>query len=342
MAAPAVRAAALVVAAMAAWPAAEWVVALQAGPAVEWAAAPRAATEERAARNSDHGATMGRTVSGVGVSLRREHYDDALATKRRVDWIEIQPENFMGFGGLPRAVLERAASKWPIVPHGVGLSLGGPDPLSRPYLAALRAMVGQLDCAYFSEHASFSSARGVSFHGLYPLPFTEEAAAHLGRRAAACADELGIPVLLENITYYGQMPGSAISEGAFLSEALEISGAGLLLDLNNVYVNAMNLGVDLDVALASLPLERTRQIHLAGHTRERGRLIDDHGGRVPEVVWDLYRKAVRRLGPIPTIIEWENKLESFDALLDEADKARAIQRELAPIASMPTRAALAW
>lgn len=281
-------------------------------------------------------------VSGVGVSLRREHYDAALASSRRLDWIEIQPENFMGFGGLPRAVLERVACKWPIVPHGVGLSLGGPDPLSHAYLLALRAMIGDLDCAYFSEHASFSSARGVSFHGLYPLPFTEEAALHLGRRAASCADELGTPLLLENITYYGMMPGSALSEGAFLTEVLEISSAGLLLDLNNVYVNAKNFGVDVDVALGALPLERTRQIHLAGHTRDGGRLIDDHGGRVPEVVWDLYRKVVRRLGPVPTIIEWENRLESFDALLDEADKARAIQHELAPIPHEPTRAALAW
>lgn len=342
MAVPGAQAAGPAVAAMVAWPVAEWVVAPRAVPAAAWAAAPRAATGGRAARNSGDQSTMGRSVVGVGVSLRREHYDAALASERRLDWIEIQPENFMGFGGLPRAVLERAASKWPIVPHGVGLSLGGPDPLSKPYLAALTSMIGQLDCPYLSEHASFSSARGVSLHGLYPLPFTEEAAAHLGRRAAACADELGIPILLENITYYGKMPGSSLSEGAFLSEALQISGAGLLLDLNNVYVNAKNFGVDVDVALDALPLERTRQIHLAGHTRERDRLIDDHGGRVPEVVWDLYRKVVRRLGPVPTIIEWENRLESFDALLDEADKARAIQRELAPSTSLPMPAALAW
>jgi len=285
---------------------------------------------------------MGRAISGVGVSLRREHYDDALSSTRLLDWVEIQPENFMDMGGLPRSVLERAAAKWPVIPHGVGLSLGGPDPLSRDYFRSLRTIIDELDCPYFSEHASFASAHGVSLHGLYPLPFTEEAALHLGRRTASCADELGLPLLLENITYYGVMPGSVLAEGAFLYEALGAADAGLLLDLNNVYVNAKNFGVDVETALRSLPLSRTRQIHLAGHTFGHGRLLDDHGGRVPEPVWALYRKVIAELGPVPTIIEWENRLGSFDDLLDEADKARAIQQEYSPEYRAPQASALPW
>jgi uncharacterized protein len=268
--------------------------------------------------------------SGIGISLRREHYDDVLRTTRRIDWLEIQPENFMGIGGWVPAFLDQCRERWTIVPHGVALSLGGPEPPSEDYLVPLSHLMQRIDAPYFSEHACYSAIDGMAFHELLPLPFSAEAARHLGRRARWMQERLGAPFVLENITYYAAMPGSEMTEGAFLRAVFDENDCGLLLDVNNVYVNAINHGRrPLDV-LDELPVHRTRQIHLAGHIREGDLLIDNHGAAVCDEVWELYREVIARLGPVPTLLEWETALPSLDRVLDEADRARAILEAATP------------
>lgn len=276
---------------------------------------------------------MSRRHAGVGISLRQPHYDAILASDRRVDWLEIQPENFMGTGGRPARALEQCLERWTVVPHGVALSIGGPDPLAEEYLAPLEKLLARVDPPYFSEHICYSSAHGVQFHDLLPLPFTDEAVHHVAKRARQVVDRLERPIVLENISFYAVMPGSTMTQGQFITSLLDEIDGGLLLDVNNVYVNATNHGRDVHEVLDELPLERTRQIHLAGHRKEGDLLIDDHGSAVIDEVWALYRHVLERIGPVPTLIEWENSLPPLDAVLDEADVARAIYDEVARMRS---------
>ncbi len=256
--------------------------------------------------------------SGVGIGLRQELFDAVLSTQREIAWLEFVPENYFAQSGFRRRALARCAERWPLVPHGVALSVGGPDPLDFDYLRKLKALLRSVSASYFSDHLCFSSAHGYAFHDLLPLPFTEAAARHAGERARQVADFIELPLLLENITYYAEMPGSELSEGEFMALVLEHSGAGLLLDLNNVYVNAKNHGRAPEDVLLDLPLERTRQIHLAGHVREGARLLDTHGAPVSGEVWQLYRKVCAHLGSVPTLVEWDTEIPSLDAVLDEA------------------------
>lgn len=274
---------------------------------------------------------MHRAPKGVGIGLRREHYDDILSTRRRVDWLEIVVENFIDYGGFPAAVLAQCAERWPIVSHGVSLSVGGPDPIDRAFLDRLAPFFERIGAAWWSEHLCFSSGRGVAFHDLFPLPFSDEAAEHVIRRLRVVRDHVGLPLLLENITAYAVMPGGTMEEGTFIRTVLEASGDGLLLDVNNVYVNATNAGRDSSAWLRTLPLDRVRQIHLAGYTPApppfEGLIFDTHAAPVSEPVWDLYREALSICGPVPTLIEWDSQLPELDVLLDEADRARSIMNE---------------
>ncbi len=274
-----------------------------------------------------------RPPSGVGVSLRREHYDAILATSRRVDWLEIQPENFMGKGGRTRHVLDTVAERWPMAAHGVALSLGGPDPFPSDYLEPLEALLRHIDAPWFSEHLSYASAAGQVFHDLLPLPFSAAAIDHVSDRIRQLRARVEAEVLVENISYYATMPGSDRTEGAFVTQVVEQAEAGLLLDVNNVYVNAKNHGLDPEEALRSLPLQATRQIHLAGHRRHGDVLIDDHGSAVCDDVWALFEQALAITGRVPVLIEWENRVPSLDRVLDEADRARAILDRVAPAVS---------
>ncbi len=249
----------------------------------------------------------GRVPSGVGIGLRRVHFREISRTSRRVDWLEITPENFMGFGGPAARALSACAERWPVIPHGVALSLGGPDPLDDGYLRAAHELSAELGAAWFSEHACYASLGGAQSYDLLPLPFCDEAASHLARRAREAAERIERPLLLENITYYAVMPGTTLDEGAFLRAVLDEADCGFLLDVNNVYVNAKNHGLDPEAALLALPLDRTRQIHMAGHRRDGNVLIDDHGSAVPDAVWSLYELAIEHVGPVPTLIEWDNQ-----------------------------------
>lgn len=264
---------------------------------------------------------------GVGVGLRHALFDATLATERRLDWLEVISEGFLTQGGRARWVLEQARARWPIVPHGVSLDVGGLDPLDEGYLERLAELTQRVDAPFFSDHLCFSRHRGVYLHDLLPLPFSPEAAAHAAARIRAAAARVGRPFLLENPSYYAVMPGSTLDEASFLRRVLEEADCGLLLDVNNVWVNAHNHGYDPRAFIEALPLERVGQIHLAGHRREHAALIDDHGGPVPDPVWALYRFTLERTGPISTLVEWDQRIVGLDPLLDEADRARAILQE---------------
>jgi len=265
---------------------------------------------------------------GVGIGLRREHFAAIEACTRPIDWLEIIPENYVGRGGFVRRHLERCRERWPVVAHGVSLSLGGPDPLDAEYVESLKQLLDELEAPFYTDHLCYATIDGVNFYDLLPVPFTEEAVHHCAARIRELSDRLERPVAVENVSYYAVMPGSRMSEGEFVSAVVQEAGCGLLLDVNNVYVNACNHGEDPVAALESLPLASARQIHIAGHIEEGGRLIDTHGRPLVEPVWSLFRRALELVGPVPTLLEWDTDIPSLDRVLDEADRARMIWGEV--------------
>jgi len=275
------------------------------------------------------------TLRGVGIGLRRKHFAAILETTRRLDWLEIIPENFVDYGGRSAATLAACAERWPIVSHGVSMSIGGPDPIDGDFLARVGRLLARIGCPWWSEHLCFAKGNGYALHDLFPLPFTEEAARHVAARAREAQARMDRPLLLENISYYAEMPGSEMSEESFLCLVLEESDVALLLDVNNVYVNSWNHRRDPLATLRALPLDRVREIHLAGHTPApapfNGTLYDTHGAPIAGAVWDLYREALRLCGrPVPTLIERDTRIPELDEVLDEADRARAILAEVYP------------
>lgn len=265
---------------------------------------------------------------GAGVGLRREFYDAILETQRRVDWLELIPENFMTFGGRPRHVLDAARERWTLLPHGVAMDIGGPEPLNGEYLEKLSTLVKQIDAPFFSDHLCYSRLGGRYLHDLLPLPFCEAAVEHVVPRVREVVAKVERPFLLENPSYYARMPGQTLDEAQFIRAVLEQADIGMLLDVNNVYVNAKNLGYDPCAFIDALPLERVVQIHLAGHEVNPDVLIDTHGAPVCDEVWDLYRYTLSKTGPVSTLIEWDQFIPSLDAVLDQADQARTLLAEV--------------
>jgi len=266
---------------------------------------------------------------GVGIGLRRPFYEQLPLTERTLDWVEIIPENFLTIGGQPQRVLDACAERWKLLPHGVGLNIGGPDALDEDYVTRLTALVRRVDAPFFSDHLCYSRLGGVYLHDLLPLPFNEEAVEHVVPRVREVKERVGRPFLLENPSYYARMPGGTLAEADFLRHVAEQADCGLLLDVNNVYVNARNHGYDPRAFIDALPLERVVQTHLAGHLRREDVIIDTHGAEVCDEVWQLYRYVVERTGPVSTLIEWDQDIPSMEAVLDQADLARAAMGEVA-------------
>jgi uncharacterized protein (UPF0276 family) len=268
---------------------------------------------------------MPTSIQGIGLGLRRAYARELLATDRRIDWLEVTPENWVGFGGERARLLHACAERWPLVSHSVSLSLGGPDPLDAPLLDSLEALRQQTDFAWWSDHLCYSSANGVHFQDLLPLPFSEEAVEHTASRIREAQQRVDAPLLVENISYYAHMPGGEFDDATFVRSVVERSGCGLLLDVNNVYVNAVNHGFAPRAFIDAMPLERVRQLHIAGHTRQDdGLIIDTHIGPIIDEVWELYRYTLRRAGRlIPTLVEWDQDLPPLDEVLDELERARA-------------------
>jgi uncharacterized protein len=265
---------------------------------------------------------------GHGVGLRAEHYQGVLERRPAVDWFEVISENFMVPGGNPRRVLRAVREHYPVVMHGVSLSIGSTDPLDRRYLDQLATLAAEVEPAWVSDHLCWGSIDGMVAHDLLPLPFTEEALAHVVARVQQVQDHLGRRILLENVSSYLRFRHSAMPEWQFLAEVARRADCGILLDVNNVFVSAHNHRFDPAAYLTGLPAERVGQIHLAGHSRRGRLLIDTHDHPVPDPVWDLYRQAITLLGPRATLIEWDDRLPTLDRLLAESARARAVELEV--------------
>lgn len=267
-------------------------------------------------------------LEGIGIGLRTPFASELLTTERRVDWLEITPENWMFYGGKKRRLLHELSERFPIVPHGVSLNIGGLDALDAPFLDGLKSLTRELDSAFFSDHVCYSSTHGRPLHELLPLPFTEEAATLVGARAREVMARVERPLVLENATFYAHMPvgdgEGRMDEADFLRACCERGGVELLLDVNNVYVNAQNHGFDPRAFIDRIPLEKVRYLHLAGHTKQDDVIIDTHIGPIIDEVWSLYRYVIGRAKkPLPTLIEWDQDIPPLDVVLDEVDRARA-------------------
>lgn len=262
---------------------------------------------------------------GAGIGLRKEHFQALKKTTLPVQWLEIIPENFIHFGGFAQAILDLCANRWPIVSHGVNLSIGSIDPLNEEYLERLKTVLNRTQALWFSDHLCFTSVGGEYFHDLIPLPFSHEAADHVIQRIHQLKKRIPFPFLLENPSYYVQMPGAEMSESDFFNKILEKADCGMLLDINNVYVNSQNHGLDAKAFILSLPLHRIAQIHLAGHKNFGNVIIDTHEGPIIDPVWELYQFSLNAIGrPISTLIEWDTHIPPLQKVIDEALKAQTI------------------
>lgn len=271
---------------------------------------------------------MNRTLHGFGLGLRPQHYAALLdGPDHVVDWLEIVSENFLVDGGRPLAMLDRFAERWPLAMHGVALDIGGSDPLDRDYLRALATLAKRAKPVIVSDHLCWSRHRGVQMHDLLPLPQTEAAVRHVAARVREAQDALGMRIALENVSSYLRFAGDELDEAAFLSAVVAESGCALLLDVNNVYVNAHNHGFDAFAFVDSLPDDAVAQIHLAGHGEDAlgsGLLIDTHDAPVCEGVWTLYAHALRRFGAVPSMIERDDHIPPLAETLAELDIARTV------------------
>ncbi|HJK89173.1 MAG TPA: DUF692 domain-containing protein [Polyangiaceae bacterium LLY-WYZ-15_(1-7)] len=269
-------------------------------------------------------------MRGVGIGLRRPLAEAVLETDRRIDWLEIVPENFLGKAGPFSRALARAAERFPIGAHGVSMSLGGPDAFDPDLFRALRGLLDRLGIERYTEHLSFSNVGGFHSHDLLALPFHEDAVRWAAARIREAAERLGRPLDVENPSTYVAMPGSEMGEGEFVSAVVEEADCGLLLDVNNVFVSAFNHGTDPVALLEAMPLERTTRIHVAGHLDLGDLCVDDHGHPIRAEVFDLLARALRRTGEVPVLLEWDTNIPPLDRVLDEADRVReVVERALA-------------
>lgn len=260
---------------------------------------------------------------GIGLGLRTTHYRHILDTSPAVDWFEIISENFLETRGRPLEVLDAIAARYPIVMHGVSLSIGSTDPLNRDYLRKLAGLRDRTKARWISDHLCFTGVGGKNTHDLLPLPYTKEALRHVIDRVRTVQDILGGPILLENPSSYAAFSASSLTEAEFLAAVAEEANCGILLDVNNVYVSAFNHGFDPLAYLARIPHDRVGQIHVAGHTHQRTHILDSHIGPVPDPVWALYTEAIRLGGPVSTLLEWDEEIPSFEVAHAEALKAKA-------------------
>jgi uncharacterized protein (UPF0276 family) len=261
---------------------------------------------------------------GFGLGLRPDHYASILEDRPQVDWFEALTENYMVAGGSPLHHLDRVRSDFPVVLHGVSLSIGSTDPLDMGYLRDLKLLASRIEPLWISDHLCWTGVNGLNLHDLLPLPYTEEALRHVVDRVRRVQDYLGRQLVLENVSSYLTYSTSAMTEWDFLTGIAEQADCLLLLDVNNVYVSSVNHRFDALDFLAAIPTNRVRQIHLAGHRDNGSHIIDTHDAPVAPAVWELYGHAVRRFGAVATMIERDDNIPALDDLVAELDVARTI------------------
>jgi uncharacterized protein (UPF0276 family) len=258
----------------------------------------------------------------VGIGLRIPHYDHILTEKPVVDWFEIISENYMIDAGRPLHVLDRILEQYRVVQHGVSMYFGSAQPADREHLNRLKALVKRTGTPWLSDHLCWGSVDGTYSHDLLPLPYTWEAVEKTAARIREVQDFLEIPVAVENVSSYAEFTDSEMTEWEFLDEVVERADCGILLDVNNIYVSSVNHEFDPMVYVNAIPADRVAQIHIAGHSRYEKYILDTHDHPVIDPVWQLYGRAIERCGPTPTLLEWDDRIPSFNEVYSEAMKAQ--------------------
>ncbi|MDD0972502.1 DUF692 domain-containing protein [Pseudomonas fontis] len=261
---------------------------------------------------------------GYGLGLRSAYYSEILEQRPPVDWFEVVSENYLVGGGKALYFLDAIGEQYPLVMHGVSLSIGGPHPLDRDYLQQLKQLTERVNPAWVSDHLCWSRGNAHQLHDLLPLPYTEESLEHVASRVRQVQDVLQRPLVLENVSSYVRTADSTFTEWEFLTALTEATGCELLLDVNNVYVSAFNHGFEPWDFISALPLDRVRQLHLAGHSDYGNCLIDTHDQPVCDPVWQLYQRTLERFGPVTTLLERDDHFPPLAELLEELLKARTL------------------
>ncbi len=275
---------------------------------------------------------------GYGLGLRAPHYADILNGEPEIDWFEAISENYMVPGGQPLKMLDRIRARYPIVLHGVSLSIASTAPVDRQYLADLKALVDRIEPVFVSDHLCWTGVHGINLHDLLPIPYTQEALDHVVSRVQYVQDYLKRPLVLENVSSYVQFRHSEMPEWEFISEMTRRTGCWLLFDVNNVFVSAFNHDYSAEDFIAGIPEDRVVQFHLAGHEHATSHIVDTHDAMVCDEVWDLYRAALRRFGPVSTIIERDDHIPPLAEMVEELGKARRLGFEvLGDAARLPAR-----
>ena len=265
---------------------------------------------------------------GFGLGLRPQHYAEILNGSPEVDWFEVISENYMVEGGQPLRMLDRICERYPVVMHGVSLSIASTSPLDFDYLTRLKALAARVNPKWISDHLCWTGVHGVNLHDLLPIPYTREALDHVVDRVSQVQDFLGRRLTLENVSSYVTFGQSEMTEWEFVSEVANRADCWLLFDVNNVYVSAYNHGFSADDFLNGVPRDRVVQFHVAGHSHEESHIVDTHDHPVCDEVWDVYRAAVAHFGPVSTMIERDDNIPPLTELVDELDHARGIAREV--------------
>jgi uncharacterized protein (UPF0276 family) len=263
-------------------------------------------------------------TSGFGLGLRTQHYNDFLAGPQPVEWLEVISDNYMVDGGKPLAMLDKIRADYPMVMHGVSMSIGAVDGLDKNYLGKLKALEQRIEPMWVSDHLCWAGVHGRILHDLLPLPYTDEALQVIKRNVHEAQEVLQRPLVLENVSSYVEYKASEMAEWEFLTEVCQATGCKILLDINNIFVSAFNHGFDPMRFIEGVPTDRVVQFHLAGHLDNGDHLIDTHDHPVSDGVWDLYRQALMHFGYIPTMIERDADIPPLAELLSELDVARSI------------------
>lgn len=263
----------------------------------------------------------GHSDYGIGIGLRIPHYAHIFERKPVVDWFEIISENFMVDGGRPLAMLDRILERYRVVQHGVSMYFGSAEKLNRDHLRRLKTLIKRTKTPWLTDHLCWGSVDGTYSHDLLPMPYTFEAAKVTARKIREARDFLEVPIAVENVSSYAEFHVSQMTEWEFLNEVVERADSGILLDVNNIYVSSRNHSFDPYQYLNSVPAERVAQIHIAGHSKFQKYILDTHDHPVIDPVWKLYEHAIRRFGPAATLLEWDDRIPSFEEVHAEALKA---------------------
>jgi uncharacterized protein (UPF0276 family) len=276
---------------------------------------------------------------GFGLGLRPQHYRDILDGNPDIDWFEVISENYMIPGGQPLAMLDQIGERYPVVMHGVSLSIASTAPFDESYLDGLNALAKRVNPKWISDHLCWTGVHGVNLHDLLPFPYTQEALEHVVSRVHYVQERIGRPLCLENVSTYVQFGQSQMREWEFISELTRRTGCWLLFDVNNVFVSAFNHGYDAREFLNGIPADRVIQFHLAGHSDMENYIVDTHDHPVREEVWDLYEAALQRFGPVSTMIERDDHIPPLAEMMDELNHARELARKRLGLQRVPKSAA---